>query len=173
MASVSESRVIAATPVEVWAVLADVENARRWNAAWRKIEVTSPQRTGLGTTFVAHTEGGDEYSFEITEWSPPQRIGFAPIRNEEERYGIVLDSQVFELSEVGEGHTLVKLTARATAHGVRGHVVARLLWPGYQRHGLQLALEALQALFEPDAEGEAGEGPDNGSAAPGQGPGRA
>lgn len=148
-------------------MLADVENARRWNAAWRSIEITSQQRHGLGTTFVAHTEGGEEYAFEITEWAPPEKIAFAPIRNEEERYGIVLDSHVFELSEVGEGTTLVKLTARATAHGIRGHVVARLFWPGYQRHGLQLALEALQALFQPEAEGgeEEGEGAGAGSAA--------
>jgi len=166
MASVSESRIVGATAGEIWAVLADVENARRWNATWRKIQITSSQRHGLGTTFVAHTEGGDEYAFEITEWDPPIRIAFAPIRDQGERYGIVLDSQVFELSEVGEGDTLVKLTARATAHGLRGHIVARLFWPGYQRHGLQLALEALQALFEPEAEGEEEEGAGAGPAAP-------
>lgn len=154
MASVSESRMIAAAPQEVWGVLADVENARRWNSAWTRIEITSSQRHGLGTTFTAHTEGGDDYAFEITEWSPPAIIAFSPVREEAESYGVMLDSHTFQLSPVAEDGTLVKLTARATGYGLRGHVVARLFWPGYQRHGLQLALDALQAVFEPDIGGE-------------------
>ena len=149
MASVSESRMIAAAPQDIWGVLADIENARRWNAAWTRIEVTSSQHHGLGTTFTAHTEGGDQFVFEITEWSPSEVIAFSPVREEEERYGILLDSHAFQLSEAGDGGTLVKLTARATAHGLRGHVIARLFWPGYQKHGLRLALDALQAIFEP------------------------
>ena len=167
MASVSESRIIAATPQEVWGVLADIENARRWNAAWVRIEISSSQRDGLGTTFTAHTESQDKFVFEITEWSPPKVIAFSPVREEEERYGIVLDSQMFRLSQAGDGATLVKLEARATPHGLRGHFVARLLWPGYQKHGLRSALDALQAIFEPPEDGDAiddaGEGAEAGS----------
>jgi uncharacterized protein YndB with AHSA1/START domain len=154
MASVSDSRVIAAAPQEVWVVLADVENARRWNGSWTRIEITSSQRHGLGTTFTAHTEGGDNFAFEITQWSPPATIAFSPVREEAESYGVMLDSHTFQLSPVADSGTLVRLTARATAYGLRGHAVARLFWPGYQRHGLQLALDALQAVFEPDVEGE-------------------
>ena len=145
---------IAASPEEVWGVLADVANARRWNGAWTRIEITPPQRHGLGTRFTAQTEGGEDYAFEITEWSPPEVIAFSPIRGEGESYGIMLDSHTFQLSPVADGGTLVRLIARATAYGVRGHFVARLFWPGYQRHGLQLALDALQEVFEPEAEGE-------------------
>ena len=151
MASVTESRVIAAPPEEVWEVLADVENARRWNRAWTQIEITSSQRHGLGTTFKATTESGDVFAFEITEWSPPGLLAFSPTRDDQESYGIVLDSHVFELKPVEETATLARLTAKATAHGLRGHVVARLFWPGYQRHGLEQALDALQAVFEPEA----------------------
>ncbi|HSP54888.1 MAG TPA: SRPBCC family protein [Dehalococcoidia bacterium] len=151
MASVTESRVIAAPPEEVWEVLADVENARRWNRAWTQIDITSSQRHGLGTTFKATTESGDVFAFEITKWSPTGMIAFAPLRDEQEHYGIVLDSHTFRLIPAEEDATLVQLTARATAHGLRGHFVARLFWPGYQRHGLELALDALQAVFEPEA----------------------
>jgi uncharacterized protein YndB with AHSA1/START domain len=165
MASVSESRVIAAAPQEVWGVLADVENARRWNSAWTRIEITSSQRHGLGTTFTAHTEGGEDFAFEITDWSPPEAIAFSPVRDEGERYGVMLDSHNFALSAVAEDGTLVRLTARATAYGLRGHVVARLFWPGYQRHGLQVALDALQAVLEPGIEEEE-EGAEAGSPAP-------
>lgn len=145
---------IAAAAHEVWVVLSDVENARRWNAAWERIEITSSQRHGIGTTFTAHTEGGQDYVFEITEWSPTETIAFSPVRDDEESYGVMLDSHSFQLSAIEESGTLVKLTARATAYGLRGHVVARLFWPGYQRHGLRLALDALQAVFDPEAEGE-------------------
>jgi uncharacterized protein YndB with AHSA1/START domain len=145
---------IAAAPQEVWGVLADVENARRWNSAWTRIEITSSQRHGLGTMFTAHTEGGENYAFEITEWFPPEAIAFSPVRDEGESYGVMLDSQMFQLSPAAEDGTLVKLTARATGYGLRGHVVARLFWPGYQRQGLQLALDALQAVFDPAIEEE-------------------
>lgn len=156
MASVSESRLIAASPPEVWGVLSDVENAQRWNSAWTRIEITSGQRHGLGTTFVAQTEGGEKYAFEICGWSPPEQIAFSPIRGEEESFGVMLDSHEFRLSPADEGATVVRLTAHATARGLRGHVIARLFWPGYQRHGLELALDALQAVFEPEPGAEEG-----------------
>jgi uncharacterized protein YndB with AHSA1/START domain len=151
MPSVSESRIIAATPQEVWSVLADVENARRWNKAWTRIEITASQRHGLGTTFVAHTESGDSFAFEVTKWSTPETIAFTPVREPGERHGVMLDYHEFNLSPAGEEGTVVKLTAKATAHGLRGHVVARVFWPGYQKQGLQQALDALQAVFEPEA----------------------
>ena len=154
MPSVSESRVIAAPDQEVWGVLADVENARRWNAAWTLIEITSAQRHGVGTTFLAHTEGDEAFTFEITDWTPPETIAFAPIRDEGERFAVMLDHHEFQLSAISEDETLVKLTAHATAHGLRGHVVARLFWPGYQRAGLKAALDALQAAFDSEAEEE-------------------
>src|SRR5574341_2191539 len=105
MASVSESRVIAATDSEVWAVLADVENARKWNGAWTGIEITSSQRHGLGTTFVARTEGGEAFTFEISEWTPPEIIAFSPIRDEDDRFAVMLDSHEFRLSPAPEDAT--------------------------------------------------------------------
>ncbi len=149
MPAISESRVIAAAPEDVWKTLSDLENARRWNKAWTRIEILSTQHHGLGTAFRAHTESGDSFDFEITEWVPPNTIAFSPVRADEESYGIVLDSHTFQLTSVGDGDTSVKLTARATAHGFRGHLAARFLWPGYQKYGLRLALDAVQDVFEP------------------------
>ncbi len=157
MVSVSESTVIPAPDQEVWKVLADVENARNWNGAWTRIELTSSQRHGLGTTFAAHTEVGDVFEFEISEWTPPERIAFSPIRGEGERFAIMLDRHEFQLSAVGDDATLVKLTAHATAHGLKRHVIARLFWPGYQKQGLKVALDGLQAGFEPEPQAQAEE----------------
>src|SRR3972149_506571 len=53
-----ESRTIAAPVAQVWAALADLEAAARWNHAWRRVEYLSDQREGEGTAFRAHTEDG-------------------------------------------------------------------------------------------------------------------
>lgn len=150
MPTVSESRTIAASPEEIWAALADIENAGRWNSAWRRIEITSSQREGAGTTFRAHTEDGSAFEFRITHWVPGEYIAFAPVVQEgSQRYLIRLDSQAFLLRPLAEDQTHVELIAAASSHGLRGWLLARFFWPGYQKHGLRRALDALQALFEP------------------------
>ncbi len=135
-------------------MLSDVEDARKWNGAWTRIEITSTQRHGLGTTFLAHTAADEAFVFEISDWEPPESIAFSPVRDEGERFAVMLDRHEFHLSAVSEDETLVRLTAHATAHGLRGHFVARLFWPGYQREGLRGALDALEAAFDSEAETE-------------------
>ena len=150
MPTVTASRSIGAAQAQVWAVLADIANAGRWNQAWSKMEITSPQTHGAGTTFRAHTADGHVFDFEITGWAPPEYIAFAPVHGEHtERYILTLESHAFLLRPAGEGHTRVELIASASAHGLRGHLIGLLLWPGHQKHGLNAALDALQALFEP------------------------
>jgi len=157
MPSVSVSRVIGAAPSEVWAVLADIENARRWNPAWSRIEITSTQRHGVGLTFRAHLEGGEHYDFEVVDWSGQERIAFAPVREPQEQYGINLESHVFRIREAEAGASRVELTAVASTRGLRGRFVGLLFWPGYQKQGLNEALAALAAIFEPPAELEEAE----------------
>src|SRR5437773_12463389 len=127
MPSVSVWREILAPVADVWKVLSDVENARRWNRAWDNIQITSSQRHGVGTTFRARAEEGESYEFGVTEWDPPALIAFEPIREEGESYGINLESHVFRLRETGEGRTLVELTANASARGLRGRLVGIFL----------------------------------------------
>ena len=155
MPTAAVTRTIAAPQPDVWAALADIDNARRWNPSWSRIEITSAQRHGLGTTFRAHTGDGDAFDFEITEWDPPQQIAFSPIRDDSERYSITLESHAFRLRPAGNNQTLIELTARASAHGIRGRFIGLVLWPGYQKHGLSLALDSLQAIFEPQSAGDA------------------
>ena len=150
MPTVTASRSIGAAQAQVWAVLADIANAGRWNQAWSKMEITSPQTHGAGTTFRAHTADGEAWDFLVSDWIAPEYIAFSPIRDQSERYQITLESQAFRLKPLGDDQTLVELSARASAHGLRGRVVGLLFWPGYQKHGLNAALDALQDLFEPD-----------------------
>src|SRR3990170_6051101 len=102
MPTASVSRTIAAAQERIWDVLADVAHAGRWNTAWPRIEITSSQSQGAGTTFRAHTTDGHAFDFQVTHWSPPEYIAFAPIREEPERYAITLDSHAFLLRPAGD-----------------------------------------------------------------------
>ena len=154
MPTTYESRTIAAPVGSVWAAIADLEGAARWNHAWRRVEYLSDQREGEGTAFRAHTEDGLAHDFTISAWVPLQQIAFAPVPDEtERRYMITLESQAFHLQPDGEDRTNVSLAATAAGHGLRGWLLARFVWPSYQRQGLRSALDALQALFEPPEEG--------------------
>lgn len=158
MPTVSESRIIAASRERIWAVLADIENASRWNGAWHRIELLSEQRQGAGTTFRAHAEDGATFDFHIAHWAPPEYIAFAPVpQGDTGHYLLRLESQAFLLQPVDEGRTHVELIASAASRGLRGWILGRLFWPGYQKQGLRLALDRLQALFEPPE--ETGSGP--------------
>ncbi|HUF52563.1 MAG TPA: SRPBCC family protein [Dehalococcoidia bacterium] len=156
MASVTASLVLPAPPAEVWAVVSDVESARRWNQAWKRVEVTSDAKQGKGVRFRTHGEdNGEAFEFEVADWLPEEYISFAPIRSpDEERYEITLDYHAFRLEEVEGGHTRVDLTAHATTRGIRGKLVGLFLWPGHQKAGLERALRNLGAVFGLEAEEE-------------------
>jgi len=148
MPTTSVSRIIAAPQQEVWAALADIANAGRWNRSWSRIEITSRQRNGAGATFRAHTDDGHAFDFEITHWVPPEYIAFAPIRHDSERYTVTLESHAFLLRPAGDQQTRVEIIASASTHGIRGRLIGLLLWPSHQKHGLNNALDAIQAVFE-------------------------
>jgi uncharacterized protein YndB with AHSA1/START domain len=147
----SVSRLIHASQNEVWSLLSDIERANRWNRAWTSIRFTSAQTHGAGTTFRAVSDSGEPFDFEICDWSAPERIAFCPIRAEDERYAITLDSHIFEVRAVGPAESEVTITANASARGLRGRFVAAFFWKNHQNEGLNLALDAVQAVFEPDA----------------------
>jgi uncharacterized protein YndB with AHSA1/START domain len=150
MPTTSVSRVIKAPQGAIWNVLSDIEHADRWNKAWTSIRFTSGQTHGTGTTFRATMgDEGDAFDFEICDWVAPERIAFCPIRAPEELYSITLDSHVFEVRPLTEGDSEVTITARASAHGVKGRFVAMFFWSCHQRDGLNSALDAIQSAFEP------------------------
>jgi uncharacterized protein YndB with AHSA1/START domain len=148
MPSTSASRVINAPHDQVWAVLSDIANARRWNTAWSGIEFTSNQTHGPGTRFRAQAEDGNAYDFVVSAWVAPDYIEFSPIRDETERYGIMLESHAFSLLPQGENATRVELIARSSTHGLRGWITALFFWRGYQKQGLVSALDTLSSVLE-------------------------
>jgi len=105
-----------------------------------------------GATVRAWDEEGQEVAFRLVDWRPPFSLALAPLPEREEgpqpRW-LVLEEQGIRLQPAERaGHTLVTMEARARVRGVRGLVLGWLLWPGYQRRGLNAALEALAALAE-------------------------
>jgi hypothetical protein len=140
---------------DVWAVLADLENAKRWNKSWSRIEITSAQRHGLGTTFRTHLENGDTFDFEVVDWENYRRLAIAPVRDSGERYALMLEQHIFTLRDLAEGGTRIELKAIASAHGIRGRIAGMFFWAGHQEAGLNEALNSIQRLVEenePDLE---------------------
>jgi uncharacterized protein YndB with AHSA1/START domain len=159
MPTVTVRRAIGAPQEEVWAAIADIERAARWNQTWQRIEFLSSQREGAGTTFRAHAEDGDVAEFEVVAWRPPEFIAFAPRPDPSGSgdYWITLESHAFYLQPAGGEGTELHLMATARSHGLRGWFRARVFWSDHQKPGLHRALEAIAALFEPEeAEGEDG-----------------
>ena len=154
MPTTSVVRVIDAPREQVWGVLSDIANARRWNAAWSAVEFVTNQTHGAGTRFRAKMADGDSFEFKVTAWVAPEYIEFAPVREESERYGIMMEAQAFQLKAEGEGATRVELMARASTHGARGRLMGLLFWRGHQKQGLTYALETLASVFKPEDQEE-------------------
>lgn len=149
MPTTSVSRIIPAAVHDIWTVLSDIPNARRWNPAWDKIEFSSNQTHGVGTRFRAHVDD-QRFEFEISDWVVPEFISFTPIRDEqEERYAITLESQAFRLTPLDEGATRVEIISNASTSGVRGLIIGLLFWAGHQKQGLNHALDNVESLFDP------------------------
>jgi uncharacterized protein YndB with AHSA1/START domain len=155
MPATSVTRVINAPRDRVWAALSDIANARRWNSAWSQIEFTSNQTHGPATRFRTRTAEGDAFEFEVTAWVAPEYIEFSPLRDESERYNVMMEAQAFHLASRGETSTAVELIASASTHGIKGWVIGLLFWRGYQKPGLNHALDRLASIFEPEELGEA------------------
>ena len=94
--------------------------------------------------------GDDAFDFEVCDWSAPERIAFCPIRQPSEMYSITLDKHIFEVRALTAGESEVTVTAKARAHGIRGRVIAMFFWSGHQQEGLNVALDSIQTVFEPN-----------------------
>ena len=69
---------IAAPPAAVWAHLEDIASHTEWMADAVAIDFLTAARQGTGTRFACRTRVGPLHLtdlMEITEWSPPSRMG--------------------------------------------------------------------------------------------------
>ena len=66
---------IACPPEDVFDMLADLRNDRKWNSRVSRAELRSPEPIGLGSRF-AIVNGGTEYVVTITSYDRPSRLVF-------------------------------------------------------------------------------------------------
>jgi uncharacterized protein YndB with AHSA1/START domain len=163
MPTTKVERVIEAPPEEVWAAISEIDRFKEWNSRWIRIELTSETTRGTGASFRAFTEEGDRFDFRITGWVENEFVEISPVREFDERHGITLQSQSFRIAPADEGTaTWVEVAAQVSTHGPRGWLLGLVFWPGYQKKGLNEALNSLQALLEPPrAEAEDGDSEDS------------
>ena len=147
MPSVTVRRVFEAPATRVWELIADIENAHQWNKAWQKIEVLSSLSSGSGTRFRAHNSDGERFDFQVVDWSPLRGFSLIPVSTEGQDEAIVVRSQTFGLVALSEREAELSLTASIVTKGLRGWIVGRTLWAGFQREGLMRALEAIADLL--------------------------
>jgi uncharacterized protein YndB with AHSA1/START domain len=150
MRTVKVDRIIAAPLPDVWEAISEVDRLTDWNSQWTRLELTSETTRGAGTSFRAFTEEGDRFDFRVTGWVENEFVEISPIHEFDERHGITLQSQSFHVAPADEGTaTWIEVGARVSTHGPRGWLLGLVFWPGYQKKGLNEALDALQELFEP------------------------
>ncbi|MCY3559981.1 MAG: SRPBCC family protein [bacterium] len=120
----------------VWAHLSDIASHAEWMADAVAIEFLSAQRQGAGTRFACETRVGPlrvTDLMEITEWSPPSRMG---VRHS----GAVSGEGRFELQPAGPSGEHTRMTWSETLRlpwwlgGPLGAAVAlpvlRRIWRG-------------------------------------------
>lgn len=137
---------IAAPPEAVWAHLEDIASHTEWMADAVAIDFLTEERRGTGTRFACRTRVGALHTtdlMEITEWSPPCRMG---VRHT----GAVSGEGRFELTPTGPAGGSTTMTWHETLRfpwwfggplGARlARPVLRRIWRGN--------LERLKALVE-------------------------
>jgi hypothetical protein len=78
MAHIDLRAFIRATPERVWEVISDLEGQAAWMVDVRKLEITSAQRSGVGTVLAVTSDLFGQPlvkdTMRITTWEPPHRF---------------------------------------------------------------------------------------------------
>jgi hypothetical protein len=101
MARVRASVIIEASPEVVWTAVEDIATHVEWMHDAEAIRFTSPQRSGVGTTFDCDTKVGPFRlvdRMEITAWEPGHTMGVRHV-------GLVTGSGAFTLRAAGTDRT--------------------------------------------------------------------
>ena len=146
MKPVRASRVLNATPAEVFAVLSDPSLQPAVIPCVLSAEVVGDPASGQGMRFrETRTMGKREVTmeFEVTEWTAPRHL-----RIECLEHGTLWDSS-FDLAEHAGGTELV-ISMDARAQSFLPRVLNPLMKPLFRR-GLTEHLDALEAHFDGNA----------------------
>jgi hypothetical protein len=138
--------VLIARPIEeVWAFMADLDNAHTWGL-WSEATKTSQGPVGLGTTFLSSERGMGlkiTATLKVTEWEPPRRMTFWSATFPSGRFGPLKPATLsFALDSLADGTTRVERQAGGQTHGA-WKLLEPLLTYGIRREKEQDAVKRL------------------------------
>lgn len=107
---------------ELWPLVADLDNERRWRAPWvRTLAQIGEGPVGVGTRIRGTTRiagSTDTYVNEVTEYDPPRRYAWRGV----EVSGPVIGEGVYELESAPDGRTRVTIENTYRARSWVGHL---------------------------------------------------
>jgi carbon monoxide dehydrogenase subunit G len=112
---------IDATPEQIWTALEDASAWPRWASVITRVEWTSPQPFGLGTTRTVTMRGGVVGDEEFTSWEPPRRMGFR--FNQASMDGVRAFAERYTLEPLPAGGTRVVWVMAMAPKGVSKVIV--------------------------------------------------
>ena len=145
MPQASRSRVIAATPDELWRVVGDPSHLARW---WPRVERVEGVRRGTFTEVMRTKKGRNvRADFHVVEADRPRRHAWAQDLEGTpfERF-LALHEVAAELEPVEDGATRVTLTSRQKLRGLSRFGGGGFMLKRATRRQLDEALEALEGL---------------------------
>lgn len=145
MAYLEIRRFIRATPQRVWDVISDIPAQAGWMVDVRKLEVTTPQRSGPGTKLEVTSELFGlplvKDSMTITSWQPPHRYDV-------EHGGGFSGTGAFILSEAPGGTVFTWIEDFTPPLGPLGEIGFKLLVGPHMRRVFARSLDNVQRLAE-------------------------
>ncbi len=141
---IHRSTVIAASPEQVWPFLVSLEQMQQWCLTINNLRYTSPQHSGLGTSFYFEEKAGGillKLHFVVTEWVPHESVAIKMtsgnfVQGYEQRYTL----------EPTPAGTLVTITEHIKLpYGILGQIAGLIRRPRSQTH-LKHMLHKLNSL---------------------------
>ena len=79
--TITSSIIVSRSPDDVWAFLADLRNAPKWDRSVARATLTSDGPVGIGSIVETTSPGGKRQSFRIMAFEPPRLLRFRLLRS--------------------------------------------------------------------------------------------
>lgn len=108
--------IIKATPEQIFEVFEDADSWPVWALPIQRVEWTSPQPFGIGTTRTVYMSGGLDGYERFIEWQPGKRMAFTFVGSSKD----VTESFVedYRVEDLGNGHCKVTWYMGMEAKGI-------------------------------------------------------
>jgi len=149
MRSIEASIEISATPEEVWQIISDLKRAPNWmpDVKERRFEDAESPKVGMRWQEQGLLRGKEyKIHYELTEWDPPDRLGYKQVSSKEGKYHWH-EYILVEPLEGGRSRVTARLEYRMPS-GLFGQLYERFVFRKDFHGTLENRLEALRELLE-------------------------